>query len=431
MPFALTRREVLAAAVAASLSPVALAQNNKMPSSSRELWQWIRSQPVLDTQIAYLDAASAGPTMRAAMVAEYRARETQSFALATTGAPSYWANESTRIASRVAAFLGCDADELCFTHGAGEALSFAAGGLELNPGDEIVTSSREHPAALAPWLTLAQRRGVIVKQVDLPAPLTGPEQVLGLFAGATTERTKVFAFAHVQHSDGALLPVAELCQFARQRNIVTVVDGAQAVGMLDFQLRDLNCDLYAGCFHKWLCGSHGTGFLYVRREMLERLWPTEPRTLAAAEAAAPAQAAAQEGVPATLGKLGNVVPRLWPALRGVESALEFQQQIGRSRIEARIRELAIYARLRLQPLADAEILTPARPGLWAGILTLRSPKRSGTDLATSLMRGHRVFVQPLAWPGSELGALRISLHIFNTHDEIDKLVQGLDRALKL
>src|SRR5690606_13786291 len=143
------------------------------------------------------------------------------------------------------------------------------------------------------------------------------------------------------------------------------------------------------------------------------------------------QSAGHENVPAAIHKLGNVVPKLWAALRGAESALEFQQQIGRSKIEARIRELAIYARLRLQQLTDVEILTPARPGVWAGILTLRSAKHSGSVLATALARGHRVFARSLEWPGSEQGALRASVHIFNTHDEVEKLLQGLDRALKL
>lgn len=413
-------------------SASASAQNGTIPSSSRELWQWVKTQPVLEPQLAYLDVASAGPTLRAAMATEYRSRDAQSFGLASLSTPSYWSTETTKLATRFAAFLGCDADEICFTHGAGEALSFVAGGLDLNAGDEILTTTREHPAALAPWLVLARRRGVVVKQIELPAPLSGPEQVLGLFAGATTERTKVFAFSHVQYSDGALLPVADLCQFARQRNIMTVVDGAQAVGMLDFQLRDLGCDYYAGCFHKWLGGTHGTGFLYVRREMLDRVWPIEPRGLDSSPPIfVPVAAAGHEDVPAALHKLGNVVPKLWPALRGVESALEFQQQVGRSRIEARIRELAIYARLRLQQLSDVELLTPGRPGLWAGILTLRSAKHSGSDLAMSLARGHRVFVRGLEWPESAQGALRISVHIFNTHDEVEKLLQGLDRALKL
>jgi selenocysteine lyase/cysteine desulfurase len=136
------------------------------------------------------------------------------------------------------------------------------------------------------------------------------------------------------------------------------------------------------------------------------------------------------GAPAALHKLGNIVPHAWAALRGVEAAMELQQQIGRARIEARVRELAIYARLRLQQLSGLELLTPARPGLWAGVLAFRAPERRAADIATSLVRGHRVFVGELAWPGADGGALRASLHMFNTHDEVDKLVQGLQQTLR-
>ncbi len=432
----LTRRELLTAgagAAAAATLPSAAGQTvapvPNMPTSSRELWQWARTQPMLDLQTAYFDVAGGGPTLRAAMAAEYRAREVQSIGLAN--AAERWTEETNRLALRFATFLGCDADELQFTRGTGEALGQAIAGLDLAPGDEVITTTREHPAALSPWLVLARRREIVVKQIELPTPLTGPEQALGLFAGAVTERTKVLAFAHVQYDDGAVLPVKDLCAFARQRNILTVVDGAQALGMVEFALRDLGCDVYATCFHKWLSGSHGTGALYVRRETLDRVWPVEPRGLDSVPPVfTPTDADGNNGVPAALHKLGSSVPYLWPALRGVEAALEFQQQVGRSKIEARVRELAIYARLRLQQVQGIELLTPARPGLWAGILTFRVPGKTAVDLATAVERTHRVHVRAVRWPNDEGGALRLSLHVFSTHDEVERLVQGLQQALR-
>jgi selenocysteine lyase/cysteine desulfurase len=432
----LSRRALLTAgagvAAAAALPPVAaqtVAPVQIMPTSSRELWQWVRTQPMLDLQTSYLDVASGGPTLRAAMAAEYRAREVQSIGLAN--AAERWADETKRLASRFAAFLGCEPDELQFTRGAGEALGLAIAGLDLAAGDEVITTTREHPAALSPWLVQARRREVVVKQIELPTPLTGPEQALGLFAGAVTDRTKVLAFSHVQYDDGAVLPVKELCAFARQRGILTVVDGAQALGMLEFAAHDLGCDFYATCCHKWLGGSHGTGALYVRREILDRLWPTEPRGIDSVPPVfTPTDADGNTDVPAALHKLGNIVPYSWPALRGVEAALEFQQQVGRSKIEARVRELAIYARLRLQQLSGLELLTPARPGLWAGILTFRTPGKMATDIAAAVERSHRVHVRAIRWPNSADGALRLSLHVFSTHDDVEKLVQGLQLALR-
>jgi selenocysteine lyase/cysteine desulfurase len=364
------------------------------------------------------------------MANEYRAREIQSSQIASLSRGDRWVQESNRMAARVGTFCGCEADEVLFTQGAGEALGKVANGLDLAASDEILTTTLEHPAALSPWLVLARRRGIVVKQITLPSPMNGPEDVLGAFAGAVTERTKVLCFSHVNYADGALLPVKDLCQFARQRNLLTVVDGAQALGMIEVDLHDLGCDFYAASFHKWLGGSHGTGFLYVRREMLDRLWPTTPRGLDASPAIAfPSQSVANEGVSAALHKFGNVVPTLWPALRGAEVAMDLHQHINRARIEARVRELTIYARLRLQQLPGIEILTPARPGSWGGLLAARFADRTAESLAGTLQRNQRVFVSHLAWPGSEQGALRVSLHMFNTHEEIERLFEGLRQQL--
>lgn len=431
----LTRRELLAASAglaAATALPSADAQVvpvPNMPTSSRELWQWVRTQPMLDTQVAYLDVASGGPTLRAAMASEYRAREAQSLGLAS--ADTRWTEETKRLAARFAAFLGCDADEVLFTRGAGEALGLAIAGLDLAPGDEIITTTREHPAALSPWLVQARRREIVVKQIELPTPLQGPEQPLGLFAGAVTERTRVIAFSHVQHDDGAVLPVKELSAFARQKGILSIIDGAQALGMVELSLHELGCDLYATCCHKWLSGSHGTGALYVRREVLDKLWPIEARGLDSVPPVfTPTDADGNSDVPAALHKLGNIVPYAWPALRGVEAALEFQQTVGRSKIEARIRELAIYARLRLQQVTGIEMLTPARPGLWAGILTFRAPGKQAIDLAAAIERTHRAHARVVRLANDAGGALRLSPHIFSTHDDIEKFVQGLQLALR-
>jgi len=442
IPASLNRRELLAATLGAGgiaatgigtlgVATNAVAQGVEPPASSRELWQWVRTQPVLDLQTAYLDSATLAPTWRLSMAAEYRARESQSFDMASVGADGRWIDETKRLAARFAAFAGCDVDELLFTHGAGEALSSVANGLDLAAGDEVITTSQEHPAALSPWLFLARRRGVIVKQVVLPTPLTGPEQVLGLFAGAVTSKTRAIAFSHVQYHDGALLPVKDLCQFARQRNIFSVVNGAQALGMLDVNVQDLGCDFYGASFHKWVGGCQGSGMLYVRREMLDRLWPSLPRGIDASPPIfVPAEAVGQVGVPAAIHKFGNIVPYLWPALRGGEAALDMHAQLNRQRIEARVRELAIYARLRLQQIKGIELMTPGRPGLWAGILTVRVPGRSAAELADALARNARVLVRRLDWPNTTEGALRISMHIFNSHDDVERLLNGLQLLVR-
>jgi len=434
----LTRRDLLTSTVSGALTAAALgasstagAQLFDPPAITKELWQWVRVQPVADVREAWMDTASRGATLRLSMASEYRAREIQSNQLPEFANPDRWSSESTRLAARFARFCGCDADEVLFTRGAGEGISMVAAGLDLASGDEILTTTQEHPAALSPWLVQARRRGVIVKQVSLPAQPATSQLLFDAVAAGFTDRTRVLAINHIQYADGTVMPVRELCFLARQRNVISVVNGSQALGMLTFQLHELACDFYAAGFHKWLAGSHGSGMLFARREIQDRLWATEPRGFdSSPPVVTPTRSAGNDGVPAALHKFGNVVPLLWPALRGSEAALDFHDSVNRTRIEARIRELVLYARMRLPQVPGAQILTPNAPGLWAGILTFRLPGRSARDVVSALGRINRVHFADLNWPASA-DAMRLSLHIFNSHDEVDRLIQGLQQLPKL
>ncbi len=430
----LSRRELLTALGAGTIAGWLPSANGaqELPLSARELWSWVQAQQVIEPGIAWLDTASRGPSLRSVLVAEYRAREASNLDPALYMEEQLSAEGAARLVGRVAAFLGADTAELAFTSGAAQSLSTVALGLDLQEGDEVVTTSREHGAAIYPWLLQAKRRGIVVREVELPMPLAGAEQALGLLAGAVTPRTRVLAFAHVQHVDGAVLPVRDICSFARERGILTVVDGAQAPGMLHLDLRELGCDFYAASLDKWLNAVSGTGVLYVRSGMLERIaplivgtgigWLPEPE-----ESSADFRAR----WPATLGKLGQILACHGPIFESVGPALDFRERLGHDRIEARIRELAIYLKLRLQSIAGVEILTPSAPGLWAGILSFRTQDMDARQLADALRREDRIFVAPVA-VGSSAGdaGLRVSTHIFNTHDHIDRLLRRIERHVK-
>jgi selenocysteine lyase/cysteine desulfurase len=435
-PTHLTRRSLLtstlAGALATTLPSSALAQITEPPTTSRELWQWVRMQPVADSREGWMNTASIGPTLRSAMATEYRSREIQSGELPSFANGERWNQETQRLANRFGLFAGCDADEIVFTRGAGEALSFVANGLDLVSGDEVLTTHHEHPAALAPWLFQARRRGIVVKQFEMPRNASSGAELIQAVKAGLTERTRVLVLSHVQYADGTVLPVKEICQLARERNVISVFDGAQAFGMLNYQLRDLGCDFYAASFHKWLCGSHGSGMLYVRREMLERIWPSEPRGIdTSPPVITPTQAIGYEASPSAIRRFGNIVPQLWPALRGSEAALELHDRVNRARIEARVRELVLYARLRLQSVEGIQFMTPVAAGLWAGILTFRLPGRVTANVVNALARINRVHFAGLAWPTQSESSLRLSLHMINSHDEIDRMMQGFQHLPKL
>lgn len=427
-----SRREFLGVLGASSLLPAVAAGQTFPPDSvpvvSRELWAWMRAQLVLEPGLAWLDTAGSGPALRAVLAREFRARERQSENHTAYEAAALGAQERPRL-NTIAAFLGALPDDVALTSGATEGLNTVARGLDLQPGDEILTTTHDRPAAVYPWLLESKRRGIKVTQLPQEGVPASPEAIVQRFAAAITPRTRVMAFAHVQATDGTLMPVRELCALARSKGIFSIVDGAQGPGLLDLQLLALGCDAYAASFHRWLNAPRGTGALYVGREARVRVWPLvvehasgwDTRDRFGIELA-PA------GVPEAQAKYGTLGRCQAPSLEGIGIAIEFRQAVNPARIGARIRELAAYLRGSLGGLPGVEVLTPGHPSLASGIVSFRIPTRGHASVAQSLATEDRIAVGHVAH-GAAFDALRVSLHAYNDHEEIERLVNALRRRL--
>src|SRR5580765_6912726 len=229
----------------------------------------------------------------------------------------------------LAEFVGCKRDEIAILRNATEANSYIANGIDMKPGDEVLMTDQEHPGGEHPWDLKAKRFGVVVKKVTLPRPVKDAAQVLNLFNDAITPRTRMLFFSHITTFSGVVLPAKELCALARSKGILSAVDGAHVVGMMKLNVRDLGCDMYTSSSHKWLQAPKGSGFIYIRDEVIDRLWNTivtagwdEPKLRAE-----------------RFQRIGSSnVPALW----GLRAAVKLANQIGMERIEKRHRATADY-----------------------------------------------------------------------------------------
>lgn len=412
-----SRRDFLGALGASSLLPTVAAGQvfpaDSVPVTSRELWSWMRAQLVLEPGLAWLDTAGSGPALRAVIAREFRGRERQSENLHAYEAVALGAGMIERLA-RIAAFAGVEPDDVALTSGTAEAVNTVARGLDLQAGDEVLTTEHERPAAIQPWLLEARRRGIKVVQLPQDGVPASPEAIVGRFAGAITPRTRLMAFAHVQATDGTIMPVRELCALARSNGIFSLVDGAQGPGLLDLRIGEYGCDAYATSFHRWLNAPRGTGALILRREARERVWPL------AIDPPADAQSAQ--------ARYGSLARYHAPSLEGIAVAIEFRQVVNPARIGARIRELAAYLRASLGALAGVDVVSPSHPSLASGIVSFRAAGRDHASLVQSLAREDRIAVAHVAH-GTAFDAIRASLHASNDHDEIERLVNALRRRL--
>lgn len=256
----------------------------------------------------------------------------------------------------LAEFIGCKRDELALLRNATEANSYIANGIDLKAGDEVVITDQEHPGGEHPWDLRAKRYGIVIKKIALPKPVPDAATVLTLFNDAITPRTRVFFFSHITTVTGVVLPVKELAALARSKGILSAVDGAHVPGMMKLNVRELGCDMYSASPHKWLQSPKGSGFLYVRDEVIDRLWNT----------------IATEGWDDTkirAERFQRIGSSNVPSLCGLKASIEFANQIGMDRIEKRHRKMADYI-LGQMMARGASSWTSPNPALRCGIATV-------------------------------------------------------------
>src|SRR6187549_1220221 len=174
---------------------------------------------------------------------------------------------------RLAAEFGCSPEEMAITRNASEALQIAQLGIDLKAGDEVVTTNQDYGRMLDTWDQRARRNGIVLKKVSFPVPPASLDVLAERLLAAITPATKVLHFCHITNLTGQIFPVKRICDEARRRGVTTIVDGAHAFAHFPYKAADLGCDYYGTSLHKWLLAPIGTGFLYVRRENIEPLWP--------------------------------------------------------------------------------------------------------------------------------------------------------------
>jgi selenocysteine lyase/cysteine desulfurase len=305
--------------------------------------------------------------------------------------------------SRIADFIGCDTDEVGLTLNATMGMNFVAHGLDLDEGDEVLMTDREHGGGRSGWDVKAKRTGTVVTEVPIPDPLSHPDEIVAAFEAAITPKTRVLAFPHITSGRGIVLPARRLVALARDRGLFSVVDGAQAVGQIQVDVREIGADAYYFSPHKWLLAPKGTGVLYLRRDVQERIWTT----------LASYQWDNHEDGMYRLMQYGTHNLSL---LRGLEAAVAFISQVGPGRVAARVRRLGRYLRDGLIKIPGVVLETPTHPDLAAGMTRYRVEGLEGTTLQDELWRRRRIRVRGAP-------AVRQCTHIYNDFAQLDETLE--------
>jgi selenocysteine lyase/cysteine desulfurase len=375
-----------------------------------EFWRLVKEQFPLRHGLILMNAANLCPSPYPVQQAVFRyTRDIDADASFQNRAKLDQLRETARAA--LAEYVGAAAEEIAITRNTSEGNNTVINGLDLGHGDEVVIWDQNHPTANVAWDVRAERYGYRVMRVTTPPAPRGADELVEPFADAITSNTRVLAFSHFSNISGVALPAKRLCALARARGILTLVDGAQSFGAVRLDLHDMGCDFFTASAHKWFLGPKEAGILYVRRERAADLWPSIVGV--GWEGAQDAGARKFE----TLGQRDDA------AVVSMGTTVLFHQSVGVDRIERRVRRLSAILKDELVArVPEVRFHTPREDELSAGVVVFDPMV---PDIREAYDRLYAEYGVACAPRGEEFSGIRLCPHIYNTTEEIGRVVEAV------
>lgn len=302
-------------------------------------------------------------------------------------------------------FLGAWPGSVAIVRNTTEAVNIAANGLTLAAGDEVLMTSHEHIGGHCAWDMLAARRGTTCRTFDPPLDPADADELHDAWLRAIGPRTRVMLISHVLFSTGMIQPVARLVRTARERGIVTVIDGAHPPGMLKLDLAAIDADYYATSPHKWLLAPKGTGLLITRPDRLQSTWPL---------------VASGDWAGNDYRRFEHVGTSNESLVAGLAAAVQFQSAIGRTVIEQRARSLATVLYNMLGEVPGVHLVSPQHADLRSAIVSF-TKDGVGADRLQSALGAKGFRTRRISEFGYEY--LRLSTHLYVLPRDLERAVE--------
>ena len=329
----------------------------------------------------------------------------------------------------VAAFVGCDADDMAFVLNATMGVNTVVRSLQWREGDELLTSTHEYNACNNALEYVAKRHGATVVRAEPPFPVRSEDEVVQSVLSRVTDRTRLVLLSHITSPTALVLPVERIVRELNARGVDTLVDGAHAPGMVPLDIERIGAAYYTGNLHKWVCGPKGSAFLHVRKDRQGLISPlivshgaNSPRTDRSRfrlemDYIGTIDYSAWLGAAETIRYMGSIVPGGWDEVR------------------RRNREMALTARDLLCRELGAE---PAAPDSMTGSLAaVRLPDRTEEEsrqvskyhdpLQDRLIAGYGIQVPIIPFPAPPVRWVRVAAQLYNTMEQYEYLARALRR----
>ena len=318
-----------------------------------------------------------------------------------------WENKK-RIASRLAALVGCDAEELIITRNTTESLDMIIGGYPWEEGDEAIFAKQDYGAMKMHFNQVAKRHGVVNKVISIPNHPGSDEEIVSLYEEQITPRTKLIMLCHMINITGHILPVRKICEMAHRHGVEVMVDGAHCIGHFDVDIASLDCDYYGSSLHKWLSTPLGAGMLYVRKNHISKIWPL---------------LAEHDRDPGDISRLNHTGTHPVHTDLAIDNAIDYLELIGLERKEKRLRYLQRYWSDALRDVKNIQINTPVDPDRSCGIANVGVTHMKPSDLAKTLLEEFNIFTVAIDY--ANVQGCRITPNVYTTTEELDKFIDAM------
>ena len=318
------------------------------------------------------------------------------------------------------AYLNADPDDLVFVPNATHGANIVAHALHLQSGDEVLTTDHEYGACDYAWEFNCGRTGANYIHQAIPLPADSDQAIAEQLWKGVTARTRVIYLSHITSPTALRLPVDIICQRARAAGILTVVDAAHSPGQIPVDLRSMGADMAFGNCHKWMLNAKGAAFLYVRRNLQDRI---EPLVVSWGSHPTPETTTGSRFID-ILQWTGTKDPS---AALTVPAAIRFMQEHDWEHVRAECHRLLRYGLEQICALTNLTPIYPLDSGFYGQMGTAPLPACNATLLKKRLYDEYRIEVPLIDWQDRQF--IRISVQGYNMQDDLDALIAALKALL--
>lgn len=377
-------------------------------------WDAIRKHFLFEDGLIMMNNGTVGPMPKPVfntLLKSFRVQVTNPFDVY-----NFIPRKKEEVRAKLAKFVNASPDEIVISRNTTEGMNFAASGLDLKEGDEVLLSTMEHPGGTHPWGLKEKRYGIQIKNVPIGLPPKNVDEFVDGFRKAITPRTKVISISHTVYISGLISPLKELSKMAHEKGVLVVADSAHGIGMLDLNMKALGIDFFATSPYKWLGAPTGVGLLFVKKEVQDKVWPTI--------------ASGGWNNYKDSRKYETVGQRADALTIALGEAIDFQNAIGKERIERRIKTLAGYLKRELSKIPGVVLHTSRDPYLSGGLTAFHVEGVDPENIVNYVREKYNIVIRTIGNKREGTYGVRVSTHIYISFKHIDILLEGIKHLVQ-